>query len=311
MKKHFNFIGNKKLFYLITAVLLVLGALCIVIRGFNWGIDFVGGTTMQFHIGSRVDPAEAEKIADLVAEAVGADISVADITVQGSGTAFEDAVIKCPTLNTEQRDAAFDAVRAAYNLTDADRLSVENVDPTVGVTLRNAAIWATAVATVLMLAYITIRFEFFSGIAAVICLLHDIFIMLAFYSLLEIPMNITVIATILTILGYSINACVINFDRIRDNLKTSPRTSFDENANTGINETLRRSINTTVAILLAITMMYITGVQSVREFALPLIIGITAGLYSSIFLAGPLWSTLRKALGRKKKPTAKANAAKA
>lgn len=308
MKKQFDFIGHKKLFYIITLAVTVIGILSFVIRGFNWGIDFVGGTTMQFHIGTRVDTAEAEKIGKLVADAVGTSVNPADVIVQGSGNNFQDAVIKSPTLDTEQRDAAFSAVRDAYGLTEDDRLDVQNVDPTVGATLRNSAIWATVVAAILMLVYITIRFEFFSGIAAVICLLHDIFIMLTFYSLLQIPMNTTVIATILTILGYSINACIINFDRVRENLKNTPRAGFTENANKGINETLRRTIFTTITTLLTITMMFIMGVNSVREFALPLIIGITAGLYSSIFLAAPFWSTLRGWFT--KKPTTPAKPAK-
>lgn len=301
MKKYINIIGNKKIFYCITIAITLLGVLSFIFRGFNWGIDFVGGTTMQIHIGVRISPEEAEKIGKLIADAVGTEVNPNDVTVQGTGTNYEDALIKSPTLNTEQRDAAFEAVQQAYNLNENDRLSVENVDPIVGDTLRSSALTATGVAALLMLVYITIRFEFFSGIAAVICLLHDIFIMLTFYSLLQIPMNTTVIATILTILGYSINACIINFDRVRENLRDYPREVFDTNANDGVNQSMRRTINTTITTLSTIIMMFIMGVSSVRDFALPLIIGILAGLYSSIFLAAPFWSTLRNRFARKKK----------
>ena len=296
--KYFDFVGKRKIFFSISLGLIIIGVIFFFAKGFNWDIDFIGGTTMQFHIGQdlKSDNEARNNIASLVEEATGVPVS----STQATGSGFQDIVIKTLTLNTEQRDNAFNAVAQAYGLTENDRLSVENVDPTVGKTLRNSAIAATSIAAILMLLYITIRFELFSGISAVCCLLHDIIIMLSFCCILGLPMNTNVIATILTILGYSINASIINFDRVRENLKLNPKTPFEVNASAGVNQSLRRTAFTTITTLLTITTMYILGVTSVKDFALPIIIGIASSLYSSLFIAAPLWYTLRELLGKKK-----------
>ena len=144
-----------------------------------------------------------------------------------------------------------------------------------------------------MLLYITIRFQFSSALAAVVCLCHDIFIVLAAYSIFQIPVSSNVIAVMLTILGYSINATIIIFDRVRENVKIMQNDSFEEKVNVSVNQTIMRSINTTITTLLTIGLIYILGVQSIKEFALPLIVGIVAGLYSSVCLAGSLWTVFK------------------
>ena len=145
-----------------------------------------------------------------------------------------------------------------------------------------------------MLLYITIRFEFLSAIAAVICLVHDVFFVLVAYSILQLPVNSNVIAVALTILGYSINATIIIFDRIREaNKNLGDKVSFEEKADRSIKATMRRSIFTTITTLLTIGMVYILGVTSIKQFALPLIVGIVAGLYSSVCLSGNLWVVFR------------------
>jgi preprotein translocase SecF subunit len=174
------------------------------------------------------------------------------------------------------------------------RVGMDSVGASVSKDLRNAAVISTTIAVILMLVYITIRFQFSSAVAAVICLFHDIFIVLAAYSILQIPVSSSIIAVALTILGYSINATIIIFDRVRENVKRNQSNTFAENVNISINQTLSRSINTTITTLLTIGLIYILGVQSIKEFALPLIIGIVAGLYSSVFLAGSLWASLKK-----------------
>ena len=146
-------------------------------------------------------------------------------------------------------------------------------------------------AALAILIYITFRFEFVSGVCAVIALVHDILILCGIYSIARIAIDTTFIAAILTVLGYSINATIVIFDRIRENTRHAKKQTYSEIANSGINQTLSRSINTTITTLLTIGMVYILGVTSIKEFALPIIIGIVIGTYSSICIAGNVWAT--------------------
>ena len=155
-----------------------------------------------------------------------------------------------------------------------------------------------------MLVYITIRFDLTSGISAVICLAHDLFVMITAYSLFQVPLNSSMVAALLTILGYSINATIIIFDRIRENRKMHPEYSYEDSANFGVRSTFLRSLNTTLTTLFTITMIYILGVASIKEFALPLIIGIISGFYSSVFLSGSLWTVFKNLFGKAKKKKA-------
>ena len=164
----------------------------------------------------------------------------------------------------------------------------------MGKDLRDAAIASAVLAILLMLVYIAIRFDIRSGVAAIVALLHDVLVVMGAYVVLQIPLNMTFIAVILTILGYSINATIVVFDRIRENRKTVKRTSFNDIVNMSVWQTATRSINTTVTTLLSITMIAIFGVDSVRNFAIPLVVGIIAGLYSSMFISGSIWAKLTK-----------------
>ena len=170
--------------------------------------------------------------------------------------------------------------------------------------LRQAALMSTIIAVALMLVYISIRFKPLSAIAAVICLIHDLLVMLIAYSLFSIPMQSTMIAAFLTILGYSINATIIIFDRMREERKLDRERDLGDIANDSIRATLTRSLNTTLTTLFTIGMIYLFGVESIRSFALPLIVGIVAGLYSSVCLAGNIWVVLDKLTSKNKKQEA-------
>lgn len=184
---------------------------------------------------------------------------------------------------------------AESRMTGSSTVSAEVSD-----SLKRTAVVATLVAIVLMLVYIAIRFEGRAAFAAIICLAHDIIIVIFAYSIFQIPVSSTIIAAILTILGYSINATIVIFDRVRENRKnlTSSYT-FEDAVDSGIKSTIWRSINTTITTLLTIGMVYILGVTSIKNFALPLIVGIIAGVYSSICLSGNIWVVLKK-IGSKK-----------
>ena len=282
--KSFDFIGKKKIFFIISAVVLVVGILSIAIRGFNWGTDFKGGTSITLDTGSAsVSASEVESLAKEYLQAK-------EVSVQSYDSGY---MITCSSVSAEVVESFFDAMSEQYGINTEDS-SYSDISASVSSSLRNSAILSTVIVVILMLVYITIRFELLSGVAAVICLVHDLFVMTAVYSLFQIPMNSKLIAVYLTILGYSINATIVVFDRVRENRKLYPKKSFDENVNNAINQTFTRSLNTTITTLLTIGMIYILGVTSIREFALPLIIGIVSGLYSSVCLSGALWSTFKK-----------------
>lgn len=291
MKKiRFDIIKNRKIYYIVSLVIVLAGVIGFIVNGgFNLDIDFTGGTTMNIEMGEALDRAKLDRVEEVAEQALGEKPSV----VQKAGDSDSLLVIKTKELSTEQRDALFQAIKEEFSLTVEAPESTENVSATVGEDIRNRAVLSVSVAAVLMLIYISIRFEFTSGVAAVVALLHDVMVMLAAYAIFQIPMNSTFIAAMLTIIGYSINATIIVFDRTRENRKKDFKRPFEEVAEESIWQTMTRSINTTVTTLLTITMVYIFGVTSVRNFALPLIIGIVAGLYSSIFLSSSIWISLR------------------
>ena len=201
------------------------------------------------------------------------------------------------------REAVFDALRERFGLDKTALVSASNVGATVSAEIRRDAVLATVVAILLMMLYISIRFDFHSGLAAVLCLAHDVFVMLVAYSLFGIPLNTNMIAALLTILGYSINATIVIFDRVRENRKKMSGSEFGEVISLSVRQTFLRSLNTTVTTFLTIFMVYLLGVTSIRQFALPLIVGILAGLFSSVCLAGNLWAFFARYIrfGKKKK----------
>ena len=296
-KKQIPFVQFRKYFLIFTAVCLVIGLAIIFIRGFAWDTDFIGGTSMQINIGHELTKDELNEITSITEDIIQKKVSA----VQRTGDGGKQVLIKCTEIDTEVRDAVFEALKERFSLTDADRLNVSSVGASVSADFRRSGIISVSLAVALMLVYITIRFDFRSGLAAIVCLTHDLFFMAVAYALFGLPMNTNCIAALLTILGYSINATIIVFDRVRENVKLNPNSTFGENVTLSINQTLLRSVNTTITTLLTILMIYIFGVQSIQQFILPLIVGILAGLYSSVCIAGNVWALL---LGDNKKSAA-------
>jgi len=299
MKPKFEIVKNFKIFGIVAILFVIVGLAGLIllpfgVNLFNFGVDFVGGTTMHIALHTQVGDAEVAKVEQIVEEVTSKPAS--SVVRTGDGTEVQISTLDIPT---ETRDEIFEQLKAEYNLSDSDRLNVENVSASVGKDLQLAAVFSAFLAIVLMLAYITIRFEFKSGLAAVCTLTHDLLVMLSVYIIFRIPMDMNFIAAALTILGYSINASIIVFDRVRENRRFSGKASFDEVVEQSIWQTLMRTVNTTLTTLFPIVMLYIFGVSSIKNFALPLIVGVVAGGYSSAFLAGPLWTKFRK-LGRKK-----------
>lgn len=200
-------------------------------------------------------------------------------------------VIKTNELDAKQASDVKQALADKYGAIKV--ISEDKVSATVGSELLGSSLQALLIAAVLMLIYISFRFELLSGLSAVLALIHDVLIMLSIYAIFRLPVNTSFIAAMLTIIGYSINATIVIFDRIRENTKYLKKETFSNIVNTSIWQSMGRSINTTVTTLITIVMVYILGVTSVREFALPIIIGLLCGTYSSIFLAGSFWCLFR------------------
>lgn len=294
--KTFSFVKHFKLFLVISAILIVVGVVGLVtlpfgVNLFNMDVDFLGGVTMTFDAGEQVDTAVVEDIAKGVLEG-----KLSSVTT--SGNTGTQVVVKSLYVENETRDALFHAIAETYP--DASVVSSSSVSASVSQDLRNSAIISAVVAVLCMLIYIGIRFDFRSGLAAVVALCHDLLVMLSAYVIFQIPFNVNFIAAALTILGYSINATIVVFDRARENQKASPRAEFADVMDKSIWQTMSRSINTTITTLLTITMVIILGVTSIRNFCWPLFVGIVAGCYSSVCISGNVWVKLKKVKLRKK-----------
>lgn len=294
MKSKFSIVKNFKIFGIISILLCATGLVALLglpfgLNLFNFTIDFVGGTEMEFNMHQAVTADVEKQVSDLFHEVTGL---TGEVTA--AGNSGEQVVIRSTSIDSEVRAEVITKMNETFNLTDDDLYGNEDVSPTVGSDLQKAAIGAAAVAILLMLIYIAFRFEFTSGLAAITCLVHDMLIMISVFVIFRLPVNGDFIAAVLTILGYSINASIIVFDRVRENLRAARRETFEEVAEVSIWQTMGRTINTTLTTMFAVGMIYILGVDSLKQFTLPLLIGFVAGAYSSIFLASSLWGKYRK-----------------
>ena len=293
--KNFSFTGNFKILSIIACVFAFVGLLGLIllpfgVQWFQFDIDFVGGTTMQYELRVPVTSEITADVAAIVEEVSGQAAS----SVTKAGDSGTQVVIKSRELDSETRDAIFDAVAEKYGLEMTDCLKSDYVSASVGKDLRDKAIKASLIAVALILVYITIRFEFRSGIAAIIALVHDLLVMLSMYIIFHIPFNMNFIAAALTIFGYSINATIVVFDRIRENKKKEGMKNlpFDKIVDISIHQTMSRSLNTTITTLIVMIMLLILGVSSIRNFAAPICVGVIAGCFSSVCISGPVWNLL-------------------
>lgn len=277
--------GKRKVFFTISAILIVISIVLLFVKGLNYGIDFTGGSTLQFDLNKTKYSSSVEsQIRDIVKKH--ADTN--DITIQATGD--KGVSIKTIELTNEQSDAIIEDMKKEFNLKQKHLLANEKVSGTVSGRLIGDSVKAIILAIILMLVYITFRFDFQSGTSAVVALAHDIVIMLGFYSLFGLNVNTSFLAAILTILGYSINATIVVFDRVRENQRLMKKASYDEIADKAIKGSYLRAINSSLTTLFTIGVLYIMGVDSIKEFALPIIVGLVAGTYSSLFIAGPFWA---------------------
>ncbi|MDI6603549.1 MAG: protein translocase subunit SecF [Thermoanaerobacteraceae bacterium] len=281
MKWNLDVIGKTKIWFAISGIIILAGLIAMFTMEFNWGLDFTGGTVMEFNIGKPFQTSEITNI--LISH------GVKDSQVKAIGSEKKQVSITTKSLDDKTRAEIVNDIKSKFNLSDKDYLSSQNVGPSIGQEMKFGTVLALLVASALMLIYIGFRFNFEMGIAAIMALVHDILIMLSTYALLRIVVNTPFVAAILTVFGYSITDTVVIFDRIRDNLRIMRKASYAEIANVSINKTMTRSINTIMTVLIMLVLMYFFGPASIKEFALPLTIGVISGGYSSIFIATPLW----------------------
>ena len=293
-------VAKRKIFFSISGLLIATGIAFMVVNGtngkgiFNFDLEFSGGTSANITFNEEYSLEEVEsKIIPLIKEATGSK-TVQQQQVKGNNT----IVFKTQMLDTEQR-AALNAVledKFGIDTTDSDKVSYENISATVSSEMRRDAIIAIIVATVCMLIYIAIRFRDMKfATSAILALVHDVLFVLGYYAISRTSVGNTFIACILTIVGYSINATIVIFDRIRENMKVMQKESLAEVVNASITSTLSRSINTSLTTFIMVLILFILGVSSIREFAAPIMVGIVVGAYSSVCISGALWFSMKKA----------------
>lgn len=371
MNKTFDFTKNKVKLLLLPIIIIVAGIVMYFVHGgFNFDVEFIGGTRMQVDLDKGFENAEVEKIVE--------DATGLDVIVQ-SGTKNSIAVIKLPAVKATEAEVpavteapatetpateapvateapateapatetpaseapadeaeevavaeteapaenevvseevakamdvnaqkAFAALQAKYNLKDSALISASNTDPSFGNEVQGKAVAFTLLAILFILIYIIFRFDLKSGVMAIFALVLNVLVMAAVYTITNIALNTTFIAAMLTVVGYSINNTIVIFDRIRENKRQRRRgESISEMTNRSIRETMGRTVNSTITTLITIVLIYILGVSTIKQFALPLIIGIIAGAYTSIFVASTFWAAWQEATAEAKAAAAK------
>lgn len=306
-RKTIDFLGKKAIFFAISIVVIVAGFIGMAVHkgmgagALNYGIDFAGGTSMTADFGKDYTIEEIESdIIPLVAEIIG-DNNIAANRVEGT----TQITIKTRTLTSDERTLVDEMLEEQFGI-EKGTVDSQSISSTISGEMRSDAVVAVIVSSICMLIYIWFRFKDIRfGASAIIALLHDVLVVLAVYALLRISVGNTFIACMLTIIGYSVNDTIVIFDRIRENIgKTSEKITpekLKEIANRSLTQTLTRSIYTSVTTFIMVFMLFLLGVASIREFALPLMAGLICGAYSSICIATELWYVMKVHLGKAKK----------
>lgn len=284
---YFHFIRNRKIFYCISAAIIICGIVFTGIRGFNYGIDFTGGTMIQLDMGKKVD---IDEVNDTIKD------YKLNPTIVYAGKDNDQIVIRTiKAMKTKERTAVVNTISDKYHLGKNAVLSSEEFGPTVGKELRHNAVKSVLIATFCMLIYIRFRFKNWQyGLAAVAGLGHDVLVTLSLYAIFGFTINNPFIAGILTVVGYSINDTIVVFDRIRENTQFYKRKEREKMIDDSINQTLSRSIMTSLTTIVVMIPLFVLVSSQLREFLIPLMIGVICGTYSSIFLCSPLYYEMTK-----------------
>ena len=282
---NYNFVGKKRIWYIIALLAIVPGLIVLAISGLNLGLDFTGGSYMSISYTDSVDLAEVRAV-------VMDNVTQNPAVNEGEGNVF--------TIRTEELEEEESQVLLEQLSTLGEGMELESssrIGPVIGQELLRNARLALLIAGVLMLVYITIRFKFNYAVTAIVALIHDILVLLSMFAIFRFEVDNAFIAALLTTIGYSINNTIVVYDRIRENRSFPGRTDDAALVNASINETLTRSINTTLAVLILLFSLLLFGGATTKNFVLAMIIGLCAGFYSSCFLAGNFLLEINKLFG--------------
>ena len=293
--KSINFLGKKAICFAVSLVLIVSGFVFLgVNKGttgnvLNFSLEFMGGTSTNVTFNEDMSIQDIDAKVKPVIEGITNDANIQAQKV----TDTNQVIIKTRTLNLEERENLYTALEENFGV-DTALITTETISSTISSEMQRDAIVSVLIATICMLLYIWFRFKDvrFAG-SAVLALLHDVLVVLAFYAVAKVSVGNTFIACMLTIVGYSINATIVIFDRIRENLQESRKKDLEEIVNSSITQTMSRSIYTSLTTFIMVAVLYILGVSSIREFALPLMVGIICGTYSSVCITGALWYVMK------------------
>ncbi len=288
--RNFDIVGRRKIWYFLSLCVIIPGIISMFVKGFNFGIDFTGGTIIELRFDDKVVITQVREVMK--------GYSLDNSMIQLSGDASDakearDVMIR--TIDLEENDRKAIMASLKEKLGNYVVLREEKVGATMGAELLMNAAIATLLSWLLIVAYVSFRFEFRFGIAAVLALVHDVLVVLGVFSILQKQVDSSFVAALLTIVGYSINDTIVIFDRIRENLRLHFRRGGDivELANRSIYQTLTRSLYTVLTVLFTTFALYWFGGDTTKDFSFALLIGFFSGCYSSIFVASPLWVTLR------------------
>ncbi len=292
----FDFVGRRRMWYLLSTIIIVAGIGSMATRGFNWGIDFKGGSSWEV-TAPGVSPATVQNAITK------AGVTGATVEILGGRTVQVEADLNSLTPAQQQvKEAAVSAAMGQIGNVPAAEVTFSNVGPTWGSQITNKAILAVAVFFVLVVLYITFRFEWKMAIAALVAVIHDLLVTAGIYSLTGFQVTPDTVVAVLTILGYSLYDTVVVFDRVMENTKgfgASGRMTYEDVVNLSMNQTLARSINTSLVAILPVLSVLVIGAQvlgatTLQYFGLALVIGLTSGAYSSIFIASPLLAGMKE-----------------
>ncbi len=302
--KKINFISKKNIFFVASLVVIAAGFVFMGVNRandgqiLNYSLEFKGGTSTNITFNEDLSISDIEQDVVPVVAGITRDKSIQTQKVTGTN----EVIIKTRTLSVEERESLNKALEEKFDV-DAEKITAETISSTVSSEMKADAIIAVLIATICMLIYIWFRFKDVRFAAsAVIALVHDVLVVLAFYAMVKVSVGSTFIACMLTIVGYSINATIVIFDRIRENLGEMKRNEeLSDLVNASISQTLSRSIFTSLTTFIMVAVLYVLGVTSIREFALPLMVGIVCGTYSSVCITGGLWYTFKTKIKNQKK----------
>lgn len=274
-----EFMKNRKKTYLLSGILLVIAIVSLLFQGLNYGIDFTGGSILELSF------EEETSIDDL-------RFFMEDASLQYNIQEAGDSrfIVRTEAVSEDEASLLLDGLEADFGQMEIARN--ENVSAVVGEELTSNALMALAIATVLMVLYITFRFQFFFGLSAVLALIHDVLIIVGAFSVFQIEVNSAFVAALLTTVGYSINDSIVIFDRIRENLNKRVKGGNAAVVDLSVNQSMVRSLSTTAVLVMVLLSLIFLGGETIQDFVLAMLIGSLAGVYSSIFIASPLWADM-------------------